>query len=224
MPITSAHFNSQYGALIKQHSRPYTAPIQHVPLPYLQASLYPKFKCLGIDYTPHLSGVYYRANYITYVPLRDATTCIISYQFSGCYMAKLCYRGEWYGLHIATSDTPRGDCQSVWKEFVHLNHRHISYLRIIKPSAERPYQTWSTLKQDAKVKNLVSKTTTAGFFDHEGNGYSMMYNLADYCVQKGLPEGVVFQQATPQNLMERMDREYFWPEQPVCSGYTIKHH
>lgn len=224
MPITAAHFNSQYGALIKQHSQPYTAPIQNVALPYLQASLYPKFKCLGIDYAPQLMGVYYQPNFITYVPLRDATTCIISYQFTGCYMAKLCYRGEWYGLHIATSDTPWGDCQSVWKEFVHLNHRHISYLRIIKPSAERPYQTWKTLKQHEKVKDLVRQTTTAGFFDREGNGYSLMYDYTGCCVQEGLPTGEVFQLTTPCCLMERDDREYFWPGQPICSGYTIKHH
>ena len=139
-------FNDYYGqhiARVQQNALRRTLPAWPYIIPRLpdagiaiqDSGIKRHFVPCGIHYDWYLSGVIYRAGMITYVPLPYWPYAAISFEFSGCYMAKLCFRGDWYAFHIATSTTPADDCKQVWKDFLALHKQDITTFVMCRPTS-----------------------------------------------------------------------------------------
>lgn len=90
-----------------------------------------------MDYDCFISGVKYIEGKITYVLLPYRHYPVISFEFSGCWMAKLCFRGVWFAFHISTSETQSYDCKSQWKDFLSRYKSDISALVMFKPTMRK---------------------------------------------------------------------------------------
>ncbi|MCM1041642.1 MAG: hypothetical protein NC396_04340 [Bacteroides sp.] len=93
-----------------------------------------KFIPNGTDYGGHIAGVMYIEGKIAYVPLPYKQYPAISFQFSGCYMAKLCFKGKWYAFHISTSRETGKDCKEDWNNFLSIHKSDISEIVMCKPT------------------------------------------------------------------------------------------
>lgn len=132
-----------------------------------------KFKCKGFAYPGYLSAVIYEFGYITYMKLPSRYCGAISYEFSGCFMAKLCFKGEWYIFHIATSREIAGDCKIQWLDFLHFHKNDITGITMFKPTLEAVYKNWITLR------SRCLPVTLACLIDDRNKGYSFVFDYHD---------------------------------------------
>lgn len=122
----------------RYESWPYVPPInQGANIPITDPNLKRHFVQCEINYDGLLSGVLYREGMITYARLSNRECPAISFQFSGCYMAKLCFRNTWYVFHISTSEWAAYDRKSEWKAFLSAYKNDISAIVMYKPTDER---------------------------------------------------------------------------------------
>lgn len=98
----------------------------------------------------------------------------ISYEFSGCYMAKLCFKGEWYVFHIATSGEIAGDCKTRWLDFLHFHKADIKGIAMFKPTCEAVYENWKVLRFGRSLP-----VTLACLIDDRNKGYSLVFDYRD---------------------------------------------
>ncbi len=119
-----------------------------------------------------LSAVLYRPDRITFVRLADAQSALISYEFSGCYLAKFRFRTAWYGAHIATAEAAAHDRKTLWMDFLRTYASDISALAMIRPSAER-----ALFEETYRLRRLRRRVTLAGLFDGTHRGYSIVYDF-----------------------------------------------
>ncbi len=177
MPLTPAQFFRDYGRHIARTpvAERYTPVVRNLDIPIADPAVRARFRCFGLAYPGVFSGVIYHPGYITYMKLPGPYCGAISYEFSGCYMAKLCFRGEWYVMHIGTAAgaAAQEDCRTVWMDFLNFHKQDISHLAIIKPNDEPPYQEWL----DLKFRQNRAGLTVAGLFDGRNRGYSLVYDL-----------------------------------------------
>lgn len=178
--MTPAEFQRDYGRHIARTPAVdrYNPWVLHLDIPITDPAIRARFRCYGLSYPGAFSAVIYHPGYITYMKLPDPHCAAISYQFSGCYMAKLCFRNEWYVMHIGTAASLREDCRTAWMDFLNRYRNQISRLTMIKPNDEPPYQQW----QDLKFRHNRQGLTVAGLFDGRHRGYSLVYDLNNCCV------------------------------------------
>lgn len=180
MPLTPTQFFRDYGRHIARTPAAdrYTLVVRNLDIPIADPAIRGRFLCYGRAYPGVLSAVIYHPGWITYMKLPGLYCATISYAFSGCYMAKLCFRGEWYVMHIGTADSLAEDCRTTWMDFLNRYRQDISRITIIRPSDESPYEEWKDLKFRRNRQGL----TVAGFFDDRNRGYSLVYDLHNCCV------------------------------------------
>lgn len=151
---------------------PFISPrLDGVEFPIGDPGLKPYFMPCGIHYNGHLSGVLYRAGKITYVPLPYGQGPVISFEFSGCDMAKLCFRGMWYAFHISTSEYACYDCKSQWKAFLSQYKRDISTLVMFKPTMHR-----DLFEKSDELHRAKWPVTLAGLIAEDNTCYTLVYD------------------------------------------------
>lgn len=108
-----------------------------VDIPITDRVIKAKFIPCGFSYPGKLTAVLYRSGDIAYANL-PAHHAVISYDFSGCLMAKFCLLGVWYVCHITCiGATDSSDCKKPWKDFLHLHKNDITQLVMIRPSDDK---------------------------------------------------------------------------------------
>lgn len=134
-------------------------------------ALSPYFLPYGIHYDWYLSAVIYRPGRITYVPLPYGPYSVISFEFSGCWMAKICFRGAWYAFHISTSRTPQYDCKLQWRRFLSQYKSHISSIVMFQPTALR-----DLFDKSIKLHGDGRPATLAGLIAEDNTCYTLVYD------------------------------------------------
>lgn len=138
------YFYNNYGWIIAEaQSRynrigqwPYIIPdsTQNIPIDDV-VNIRNKFKSNSIVYSfGGPIGVIYKEGFITFGIINQHMDAI-SYEFSGCYMAKFFFRGNWYVCHISCKERTPSDCKDVWNEFVYKYQKDIKYLLLFKPTS-----------------------------------------------------------------------------------------
>lgn len=130
-----------------------------------------RFKYYGIDYPPSISAVLFQTGIITYSKMSH-NRAVISYEFSGCYMARFKFLDSWYICHICClGNNDSGDCKRDWNAFIQeYYHRRgeIENLSLFKPTAG----------YDARYYNIYngfpSQIQVVGLITHDGRCYSIV--------------------------------------------------
>lgn len=202
----------QYIARVQQYSSireldrwPYINPGRLNACIYIpESDLSSHFMPYGIYYDGYLTGVFYREGRITYVPLSHGLQPTISFQFSGCFMAKLRFRGTWFAFHISTSESSIYDCKAVWNSFLDRHKREISSIVMFKPTDERSlYDEYIRLYPKGKA-------TLAGLITEDNVCYTLVYD----CVTAKVVTAVdlctdYIRQCPPHLLCNEQDRSYY---------------
>lgn len=158
------------------------------------------FMPYGMDYDCFISGVKYIEGKITYVLLPYRHYPVISFEFSGCWMAKLCFRGVWFAFHISTSETQSYDCKLQWKDFLSRYKSDISALVMFKPTMRKElFDTFIKLRYYEK-----KQVTLTGLIDEHDICYTLVYNYMLAQV-----EGNYIQQCPPYLLCDKQDLSYY---------------
>lgn len=162
----------QYSSIGEQDRWPYIKPGRlKGDLEVTDSALSPYFMPYGIHYDWYLSAVLYRPGRITYVPLPYGPYPVISFEFSGCWMAKICFRGVWYALHISTSKTPQYDCKSQWKSFLSQYKSHISAIVMFQPTTLR-----DLFDKSIDLHGNGRPVTLAGLIAEDNACYTLVYD------------------------------------------------
>lgn len=177
--MTPKEFQDKYGQILQKTSRsnaqlgcPYTPELTQPEDIAIDpgSSLRDKFKCYGLHYQDKLRGVRYRQGYITYVQLPDPSFAAISYEFSGCYMAKLCFDGRWYVFHVSTSPDAEYDCKKEWREFLSDYGARITDVVVYDPTQDKGFfERYCALvvREDVRI-------TVACVLDAQSRGYALI--------------------------------------------------
>ena len=94
-----------------------------------------RFCCTGFCYPQsRIAAVLFVDNNVGIYEVNQAQA-VISFRFSGCYMAKFTYDNRIFVCHITSkgSLTERGDCREGWDSFVRNNRQKISDMVVFKP-------------------------------------------------------------------------------------------
>lgn len=165
---------------------PYLAPVGSDHKIPVDARIAGKFLFNGFSYPGYLSAVMYRPGFITYMVLPAQHYAAVSYEFSGCFMARFRFKGVRYVCHISTagSDSPQDDCKQVWMDFLHIHADQISELVMFRPTDERKcYEFY----QELKIKSIFQKQQThpslCGLIKSDGSCHSLVLNLETCCIQ-----------------------------------------
>ena len=85
-----------------------------------------KYKLIncGVEYAPQrLYGVYWRQSNISYYRIAKGADAI-SFQFTGCYLAKVMYNSDYFVFHIHSSDSD--STADYWNQFIDDNRDRIA--------------------------------------------------------------------------------------------------
>lgn len=95
-----------------------------------------RFCCAGFCYPQgRIAAVLFVDNNVGIYEVNPAQT-VVSFRFSGCYMAKFTYDNRIFVCHITSKGRPteRGDCRNGWNQFVQNNRQNISNMVVFKPT------------------------------------------------------------------------------------------
>ncbi|WP_294606165.1 hypothetical protein [uncultured Bacteroides sp.] len=135
------YFYNNYGQIIAEiqskNNRigqwPYIIPDSTQNIPIDDDNIRNKFRSNSIVYSfGGPVGVIYKEGFITFGIITQYMDAI-SYEFSGCYMAKFFFRGNWYVCHISCKDGALSDCKDVWTEFTYRYQKEIKHLFLFNP-------------------------------------------------------------------------------------------
>lgn len=134
--MTPDKFQSDYGQLLRASGQgwPYGSILggQEEGIPNI-GDFGRVFRRYGVNYQNQLYGVLYMEGFITYMEIPTGQTPTISYQFTGCYMAKFCLdKSQWYVCHISTGSGY--DRWREWLDFLENYSTRISQLVVYKPT------------------------------------------------------------------------------------------
>lgn len=141
--MDDSYFYNNYGQIItgaqSKYGRisqwPYMIPDNSQNIPIDDNNIRNKFKSNAIGYSfGGPIGVIYKEGFITFSVIAEYMDAI-SYEFSGCYMAKFFFRGRWYVCHISCKERTPSDCKDVWNEFVYEYQKEIKHLLLFKPTS-----------------------------------------------------------------------------------------
>lgn len=140
-----------------------------------------------ISYTfPHrVTAVYWSSGMITYAPLPEGNHAI-SYDFTGCYMAKVKIGSNWYAFHIHSSgDTSDpSDCRALWNRFMANSRISEAYVfRPIIPNFE-DYQLLFQNKCDRIAHKKVSSLSGCGLITKDNRCYSLILDKDTHAVHR----------------------------------------
>lgn len=136
------------------------------------------FVSSGINYGGMLYGVFYYPGKITYMPLPNGQCPVISFEFSGCWMAKLCFCGVWYGFHISTSDSELYDCKSQWMSFLERYKNNISDVKIMFQPTEnnKDLLDKADILHDKRTPGYSRPTMVAGLITEDNSCFAFIYD------------------------------------------------
>lgn len=164
----------------------------------------------GINYKWYMAGVVYYPGRISYAPLPYGPYSAISFQFSGCYMAKLCFRGDWYAFHISTDNSPSRDCKEVWKKFLSQHKHDITTFVMFRPTDDRVlFNKWCDLHYNRKCHSPI---TLSGLIAEDNRCYTLIYDCDAVFVEKGYVGASAvdyIRECSPSLLCYDGDYEYF---------------
>lgn len=167
--------NAQRNTTHRKYNKwPYLNLSQDTDIAIQDPGIKRKFIPFGTDYNGSISGVVYMEGKITYVSLPYERYPAISFQFSGCYMAKLCFKGKWYAFHISTSDSPGMDCKEDWKRFLTLHQADISAIVMCKPTDKKDY---FDKYGELHIRKRLGNITLACLIDEDNHCYTIVYNV-----------------------------------------------
>lgn len=130
--INFAYNNSNYYYPISQNFIPDpSSGIKNV-----QTNSTPAFCFFGKHVSDMISFCVYKQGYIVCHRTYGRYVCV-SFEFSGCYMARFKYDGIYYYCHIFRQSNSSGDCKNLWNNFLSNHYQHISDIVIFRPNIER---------------------------------------------------------------------------------------
>lgn len=189
-PMNVEAFYQGYGQYILQSQKnlgtnkwwPYL-PLIIAPkdIPIEDVAIRDKFKCYGVVYQGNIAAVLYQEGFITYLKI-PSYCAAISYQFTGCYMAKLCFKKEWYIFHISTSESSKCDCKSVWREFLNNYKNDISDIFMFKPTDNNDIYV---AYQNALFQKPRPALTLSCLINAQNQGYALLLDVAKCTVYGG---------------------------------------
>lgn len=106
---------------------------QNIPIP--DNDLKKHFKCCGYSLIQNgrpITLLYFQNGFITFYPVLS-NALVLSFQFSGCYMAKFCFRGSFYVCHIYCQND-NTDQKRFWNNFVDKYGPELRNLVVFKPT------------------------------------------------------------------------------------------
>lgn len=161
------------------------------------------FKYLGIVYQEYLSGVIYGERLISYMKLPSRYCAAISFQFTGCYMAKVCFRKEWYVFHIATFPDRTGDRKYEWMDFLNLCRNDISAICMFRPSDQR-----ELFDEYLDLWKRGEDVTLACLIDDRNIAHTIVYDKANCSVYNNDDQNIRVCHASL--LCRDIDRAHYW--------------
>ena len=117
-----------------------------------------RFCCVSII---KLSAVlWYRGGISVYESTYDA----ISFDFSGCLMARFRMDGRYYAAHIHCDDNHQNDSRYVWANFMNLHRNRISDLTIFQPGhcLRKFKSTWGIIESDGTCYSILLEESQGG--------------------------------------------------------------
>ena len=166
-------FNSHIAKGIFTESRFYA---KHPKWPYLDyekrgRSLYSgnnSFVECGYSFPHNITSVYWITGKISYKHLLVGHTAI-SYDFMGCYMAKIKIDGFWYIFHIHSSNGDSSDCKRTWLDFKERYRQRITEIHEFRPI--KPNDGYYSILLNNKIeRNLSSTSNKSKIMDLSGCG------------------------------------------------------
>ncbi|MBY2902230.1 MULTISPECIES: hypothetical protein [Bacteroides] len=145
--------------------------IPSVPQPIIvDENKYKLINC-GVEYAPQrLYGVYWRQSNISYYRIAKGADAI-SFQFTGCYLAKVMYNSDYFVFHIHSSDSD--STAHYWNQFIDDNRDRIAEITIFKPAVANE-------KDDVMFKCLnefdEGVFTIAGMITADNECYEILLN------------------------------------------------
>lgn len=145
-----------------------------------------KFYDNGYSFPHCVSAVYWVDGHITYKFLPIGNTAI-SYDFMGCYMAKIEIDNFWYIFHIHSSNERNLDCKEIWKSFITSYDRRITSSYVFRPIV--PDDSFYTILQRNKIERVfqqkkVECLSGCGIITPDNKFYSAIINKQTHQVYK----------------------------------------
>ncbi len=124
-----------------------------------------------VRYRPLSPMIGYNDGQIHYSTFRGSY--VISFDFTGCAMAKFTLGGHTYFCHIYTSSTVGLDCKTIWNDFLRRYSRHITDLVIFKPFTPRmECQIRYCVK--SRIISDPNQLSVLGIISRDGSCYSAL--------------------------------------------------
>lgn len=188
--MTASFFNRHYGRIIKDRQDNRSLP-RTAYWPYLiplmgedtedDLEIRKNFKRKGIKYDG-VTGVFYEQGYNTYMRLSGKDSPAISFEFSGCYMAKMQFKYKWYVFHISTSRDTSLDCKAAWIDFLSTHNQHIQTLVVYNPSKG----SGLLMKCATMAYKRKQPTMLACVINENNDAYALIYDKNECRVARNL--------------------------------------
>ena len=171
MSMNELDFNLRFLDLLNRRDDIPTWGIPSVPQSIIvDENKYKLINC-GVEYAPpRLYGVYWRQSNISYYRIAKGADAI-SFQFTGCYLAKVMYNSDYFVFHIHSSDSD--STADYWNQFIDDNRDRIAEITIFKPAVANE-------KDDVMFKYLNESDkgifTIAGMITVDNECYEILLN------------------------------------------------
>ena len=187
--MNDSYFNDNYGVHIRNAARynnilgtfPYVSPLSNYRIGITDSEIDLCFDCSGFVYPGAITGVFYKESKIAFFPLIDPQSSLISFQFLGCYMAKFCFNGKYYGCHIfcSTGNFFGRDCKAIWNRFVIDYAPDIKELVLFQPTDGKGLICHETIKRNKEVNN-DKRFQVCGLITPDNRMYSVCLDTSDW--------------------------------------------
>lgn len=188
--MDNSYFYNNYGQIIAKKQLknncigqwPYIIPDSTQNIPIDDGDIRNKFRSNSITYSSRAPvGIIYKEGFITFGIIAQYMDAI-SYEFSGCYMAKFFFRGNWYVCHISCKEGTLSDCKDIWTEFTYRYQKEIKHLLLFNPID-------NGIVQQIKIKcnkdlNTSNRFQVCGLITSDNRMYSLCFDtLTGMCEQ-----------------------------------------
>lgn len=108
-----------------------------------------------------LSAVIWQSSFVSLI---ESHYDAISFEFSGCLMARFKMDGRYYAAHIHCDANRRDDSRYAWSNFIYLHRNRISDLTIFQPGhcLGKLKNTWGIIERDGTCYTVILEESQDG--------------------------------------------------------------